>query len=340
MKLSIRIVGVLAALLVLLAGALAIYVYATAVTPSRAVGFQQLTASDPGHRPIPVAVWYPTTDKPGFVLLDARGMRVARDGPVDGERLPLVIMSHGTGGWGLGHADTAIALAEQGFVVAAPTHPGDNVRDSSEVGRPDWLVDRVRHLTRTADALLGAWKDRGHIDARRIGLFGFSAGATTALVSLGGIPNLDLIASQCDAHPEFVCTITKPEAYRNLAPVNWVSDPRFKAAVIAAPGLGFTFEPNGLSKVRAPLQLWAGKADDIVPFDSNAGVVERLLPAKAELHVVPGAVHYSFLMPCGLFGPPQLCGDPKGFDRRQFHKQFNQEVARFLRQQLISSARR
>jgi predicted dienelactone hydrolase len=334
MKLAIRVVGALLALLLVLVLALAAYLYATAISPSRPVGFQQVKAADPGHPGIPLAVWYPTTAKPGFVLLGSRGMRLASDGPVDGNNLPLIVISHGTAGSALSHADTAIALAEQGFIVAAPTHPGDNLQDDRDVGRPDWLVNRARHLTRTIDAMLDTWKDRGHVDPARIGVFGLSAGATTALVSIGGKPNLTLIASHCARQPEFVCKTLSPAAYRNLAPVDWVADPRIKAAVLAAPGLGFTFEPDGLAAVRAPVQLWVGGADQTVPFASNAAVVQRLLPRPPETHIVPGAAHFSFLAPCALIGPPQFCRDQKGFDRESFHKSFNRDIADFFKKQL------
>jgi predicted dienelactone hydrolase len=336
-KLAVRIIG---GLVVLLAASLALYLYSTALRPSRPVGFQQMTAVDPGHRRIPIAIWYPTKAKPGFVLLGTRGMRVASDAPVDGNRLPLVVMSHGTGGSAISHADTAISLAGYGFVVAAPTHPGDNLQDSSEVGRPHWLVDRTRHLSKTIDAILDLWKDRAHVDPTRVGVFGFSAGATTALISVGGRPDLSRIATECRTRPEFVCKITSPASYQNFPNVAWNSDSRIRAAVLAAPGLGFTFAPNGLSQVRVPVQLWAGEADQTVPLATNAGLVERLLPNGAEVHIVPGAVHYSFLMPCGVIGPPQLCHDPNGFNREDFHRQFNDAVVRFFQQHLSNSANR
>jgi predicted dienelactone hydrolase len=334
MRLFVRIAGGIVVVLVLLAAALATYIYATAITPSRPVGFQQVRAADPGRRSIPVAIWYPSRGKSGFVLLGSSGMRVVSDGAVDGTGLPLVIMSHGTGGSALGHADTAIALAEQGFIVAAPTHPGDNIQENSDVGQPEWMVDRARHLSRTIDAVLGTWKDRARVDPARIGVFGLSAGATTALVSLGGKPDLSRIAAQCAKQPEFVCKIMQPERYRDLPSPRWIADPRIKAAVLAAPGLGFTFEPDGLAAVRAPIQLWAGTADQTVPFATNTAVVDRLLPRRPELHVVPGAAHLSFLMPCGPIGPPAVCGERNGFDRARFHQVFNHDVAAFFRREL------
>ncbi len=326
-----------AGLLVVLALGLAITIYAGAIRPIHPVGYQTVMAADPGHKPIAVSIFYPTTAKPDFVLLGSIGLRLASDGPVAGTGLPLVIISHGTGGGPMSHADTAVALAAQGFVVLAPTHPGDNYLEDQDVGTVQWLPNRARHIRRVIDMMLGRWKDRGHLDPMRIGIFGFSAGATTALVAIGCTPDLRLIASQCATHPEFVCKLTKPAAFRSLAPVAWAGDSRIAAAVLAAPGLGFTFEPRGLINIRVPVQLWSGAADQTVPFGTNAGAIERGLSRKPEMHVVPGATHYSFLMPCGLIGPPQLCSDAKGFDRKAFHNAFNRSVVSYFRANLPKS---
>ncbi len=339
MRLALKIVAALIGTLLLIALSIAAYIYATALNPPRPVGFQQVTIADPGHRSIGAAIWYPTTANPGFALLGLTGERVATGGPVSGEGLPLIVISHGTGASSFAHADTALALAAHGFVVIAPTHTGDNFQDSSDVGKADWLANRARHVERAIDMALQTWKDRGHIDQHKIGIFGFSAGATTALINLGGTPDLTRIASQCTLHPEFVCKLMTPAGYRNVKQIVWPSDPRISAAVIAAPGLGFTFRPNGLSNVHAAVQLWSGSADQTVPYSTNAGTVAQLLPSRPDEHVVGGAVHYSFLMPCGLIGPPQLCKDPNGFNRAAFHKTFNDLVVKFFQTKLTSSAR-
>lgn len=332
MKQAWKIIGTIVGLLVIAAIGLAIYIYLTAIEPSRPVGFQRLAIADPGHSRIAAAVWYPTNAKPGFMLLGTRGQRVATDAPVEGNQLPLIVFSHGTAASAMSHADTAIALAERGFIVIAPTHPGDTFEAASDVEK--WLLNRSRHLQRTIDTALTTWKDRQHVDPDRIGLFGFSAGATTALINIGGKPDLTRIWSQCSSHPEFVCQTTSPTAYRNLAPTTWQHDSRVRAAVLAAPGLGFTFAPSGMSGVKVPVQLWAGSEDKTVPVATNAGLLAKLSGRRADVHVVPGASHFSFLMPCGLLGPRELCQDPEGFDRVSFHRQFNSEVVRFFQAQL------
>ena len=338
MKWVLRILGGIVGLCVVLVAALAISQFASALRPSRPVGFQQIMVADPGRAPIPVSIWYPTDAKPGFVLLGSTGQRVASGGPVTGDRLPIVIISHGTGGGAVSHIDTAMALAEAGFVVAAPTHPGDNFRDRSAVGTTDWLVDRSRHLRRVTDFMLAGWAGRSHLDQGRVGVFGFSAGATTALIAAGGVPDLGRIAAQCADHPEFVCRLRKAgPAPASPDPSQWTHDPRIAAAVVAAPGLGFTFAPAGLSAVRAPVQLWSGAADETVPYATNAGIVRRLLPTAPDFHNVAGASHYAFLAPCGIIGPPAICRDEAGFDRAAFHRSFNEAVVAFFKARLLVS---
>ena len=337
MKLALKVFAGLSGTLLLILISLALYIYATALKPEAPVGFQQVAIRDPGHPPLAAAIWYPTTANPGFALLGLAGEKVATDGAVAGNRLPLIVFSHGTGASQFSHADTALALAQNGFVVIAPLHTGDNFQDGSDVGKPDWLLNRSRHVGRAIDMAITSWKDRSHIDSNRVGVFGFSAGATTALISVGGAPDLQRIASHCAEHPEFVCKLTTPEKYRHLKPQLWHSDRRIRAAVIAAPGLGFTFTAARLSAVHVPVQLWQGAEDQTVPSATNAALIRQYLAEPPEMHLVPGAVHYSFLAPCGLFSPPQLCRDSEGFDRRAFHKTFNDAVVNFFRTKLTAA---
>ena len=72
-------------------------------------------------------------------------MSVSSNAPVRGKNLPLVVMSHGNGGSLLSRFDTAIALADAGFVVVAVTHTGDNYADQS---RNLNVMGRSRHISR------------------------------------------------------------------------------------------------------------------------------------------------------------------------------------------------
>jgi len=327
------IVGALALVGVVVVAAIA-YQLATGLRPTRPVGFQLVQVPDRSGLPLTVAVWYPTEAGARPSLLGLTVQFVASDAPVAGTSLPLVVISHGNGGGPGSHVDTALALASAGFVVAAPMHTGDNYADQSAVGTPDWLVSRSRHIPAVIDYLVNAWPDRARIDASRIGMFGLSAGAFTALTTVGGTPDLARIAEHCAKTPEFACQLWTPGSAAIPAPESFAHDARVKAAVIAAPGYGFTFVPNGLSNVTVPVQIWSGAADISVPTASNAVPVQAALGSRAELRVVPGAGHFSFLVPCGLIGPPLLCRDAEGFDRKAFHRSFNEEMVRFFRAKL------
>ena len=171
---------------------------------------------------------------------------------------------------------------------------------------------------------------------------GFSAGGTTALIAVGGTPDFGLVEPLCKSHPEFVCQLQKPGVpMRVPAATEWTHDARISAAVVVAPGYGFTFEPDGLSAVRARVQLWEGSLDASLPLATNAGAVRRLLPQPPEFHLVDNADHFSFLTPCGAAGlllPKMLCADPDGFDRTAFHAQFNAAVVAFFNESLREPA--
>lgn len=292
------------------------------------VAVQQVMVGDPGEQMV-LVIWHPTPSPQAIPGAAAE---------VSGEGLPLVIVSHGTGAGPLAHVDTAQALASAGFVVAAPMHRGDNFQDDSKVGRPDWMASRSRDVAQAIDYMVQQWPGRTHLDGNRVGIFGFSAGATAALIAAGGVPELDRVGPHCAAQRELVCDIMVPATGSpDAQPPRWVHDSRIGAIVIAAPGLGFAFEPAGLAGVQVPVQMWVGSADDIVPYASNGAVVRRLLPQPADFHSIDGAGHLSFLAPCTAETPPQFCSERNGFDRSVFHERLNRSVSDFFRQHLGGS---
>ena len=111
------------------------------------------------------------------------------------------------------------------------------------------------------------------------------------------------------------------------------ADPRIKAAVIAAPALGFTFAPDGLKNVKVPVQLWRAENDTVVPHPRYAEAVRVALPQAPDYHVVANAGHYDFLVPCSAALAsiaPTICTSAPGFDRAAFHDSFNAAVVNFL----------
>ena len=137
------------------------------------------------------AVWSPCDGPPQEIKVRLATIAAARNCPVVGERLPLIVISHGSGGWFGAHRDTAAALADAGFVVAAVDHPGDNTTDRSRIDTLSILLDRPTDIRRLTDFMLDAWPEAAKLDRERIGFFGFSRGAYTGLVIAGG--RLDIL---------------------------------------------------------------------------------------------------------------------------------------------------
>lgn len=305
--------------------------------PALSAGFEQIMVPDPAGEPLEVGVWYPSETPAVPQRLGLFVQTVANRGAVAGRDLPLIVMSHGTGGSFEGHYDTALALTEAGFVVAAVTHTGDNYRDQSQSSR---LENRPRHIKVVIDYMLASWEHHKALDPSRVGMFGFSAGGFTALVAVGGTPDMRTVAPYCAAHPdEWACRMLREHkvdlsANSSRAEANWVHDPRIVAAVVASPAVGYAFLAEGLTAVTVPIQLWRGDSDEILPQPNYAQAVYDRLPVKPEYHVVSNAGHFAFLAPCTpalAARVPEICHDPEGFDRDAFHREFNPAVVAFFK---------
>ncbi len=306
---------------------------ATTAAFAGVVGFTLLQVRDGSNPPIEVALWYPARGVPRVTRVGLFTQTLVPDGVPEGRHLPLVVISHGNGGDFAGHSDTALALASAGFVVAAPTHTGDNYRDQS---RALDLAGRVRQLSAVIDAITTSWMP-GAVDTTRIGAFGFSAGGLTVLIAAGGEPDLRRIAPHCAAHPCFFdCRLIAAHAGSPVGPMQGASlphDRRLRAIAVAAPALGFAFDARGLRAVTLPVQLWRAGDDAVLPDPFYAEAVRRALPRASEFHVVANAGHFDFLAPCPealARAVPTICSSEAGFDRAGFHGDFDRALVGFF----------
>lgn len=294
-----------------------------------AAGIQALKVPSDGSLPaLAGAVWYPCAIAPTAMMLGPFQIFATKDCPVDGTKLPLVVISHGRTGSFLGHRDTAQVLADAGFVVAAISHPGDNAQDARQSNDLSVFVDRPTDIRRLIDYLLGAWSHASAIDPSRIGVFGFSRGGYTGLVVVGAQPRFGPSIGICVGQTSTICEDVRDGRLEPL-----VHDDRVRAAVIADP-LSIFFTKTSFGEVRVPIQLWRSEhgGDGVTP-DSVAAVAEEL-PVKPDFRTVPNARHFSFLPPCPdemARRAPELCTDLSDFDRETFHKEFNAQVLDFFR---------
>ncbi len=102
----------------------------------------------------------------------------------------------------------------------------------------------------------------------------------------------------------------------------------------AAPALATAFQPAGLAAVKVPVQLWVGAQDEIV---RDGPSFRSLLPKPADYHLVAHGGHFAYLSPCSEIlerAAPEICTDPKGFNRAVFLREFHRSMIAFYRQQL------
>jgi len=330
------------------------------------VGLMQRQWTDPARqawsgdapRPLRVTLWYPAAADARMEVLPAGPFALEPLAPgaapaTSPARLPLLLLSHGTGGSALSMSWLARSLAAQGYLVAGVDHHGNTGAEPAyrlEAFLAWW--DRPRDLGVVLDRLLADPQWGPRIDAQRIGVVGFSLGGYTALAALGA--RLDPAAlerfhrrcvdeQQCLLPPEIAGRHSATEVAQLLrsdgrlkagiaeAGRDW-GDPRIRAGLALAPVMGALMSAESLAGIRVPLHLIASEADDQAPPAVTAQRVAATVPG-ASVHVLKGASHYSFLSPCNEFGRQQaavICGDPPGQPREPLHRQLQAEALDFF----------
>ncbi|PDQ17414.1 dienelactone hydrolase, partial [Mesorhizobium sanjuanii] len=150
-----------------------------------------------------VTVWYPASSGGKSVMLGESmffvGTPAMLDAPISDGKFPLILLSHGAGlagnpqalGW------IAMPLAKQGFVVAAPTHPGNaGANRSAAETMKLWL--RPADVTETLNAMGKAAFFEKHIEHDKVGILGLSMGGSTALAIAGARIDAKRLAAYCD----------------------------------------------------------------------------------------------------------------------------------------------
>lgn len=307
-----------------------------AATLAQAAGFAFIEVpADKDGPALRGAVWSPCGTPPGRIDLARLVLQGTRDCPLTGQGLPLIVMSHGTGGSALGHHDTAATLADAGYVVAAISHPGDNFQDLSRQGHLSAFATRPVDVKRLTDYMLGAWPRHAQLDASKVGLFGFSRGGYTGLVTIGAVPDWTLRQDLCP--PQSTLPLCG-EIRRNELPAPPVPDPRIQAAVIVDPLS--VFDAKGLGQVGIPVQLWASAlgGDGVTP--QSVETVRQGSPSAPDWHLAANAGHFAFLAPCSpalAEAVPCICRDAAGFDRVVFHQVFNAQVLAFFQRHIAAA---
>jgi predicted dienelactone hydrolase len=333
-----------------LLGALAVLL---ASVPSRAsdtdriypVGLRQVEFADAhyGPRTLSMAVFYPavvdeTSAKP-FVMPFFVKLALYKDAEIafDGEKRPLVMLSHGRGSNGLSYAWFAQTLASRGYIVAAPYHWRANSYDSTVAYLANKLWQRPVDVTLDIDFLLRDPDWSKYIDPGRIGAAGHSQGGFTALWLGGAKVNRDryLTFQQGWKNNQQIPEHLRDELPLDAGPALNVKDARVKAVFAMAPGIikAFGMDETGLSELDVPAYITVGAGDTQTPPKENAEFAAKYIP-NAELVILPGAVdHEIFVNECNDEGKdefPEACKDAPGVDRAAIHEQVGKAALKFF----------
>lgn len=207
----------------------------------------ELTYTVPGlgtERTVDVRIWYATDDESGegalyepqaplfsdeFAWQDATVLP-----PPAGTLAPLVVYSHGGRGFSGQISTVARQFVRNGWVVVAPSHPGQNLFDFEEILPYSFPMIRAFDSLAALDFMDNLPTDhplRGRVDTSRVLAMGHSYGGQNSWL-LGGLPlDLDGIRARCGSD----CTPGDIAAFEAFRP-----EPR----VVAGVSLDNLIDPN------------------------------------------------------------------------------------------------
>lgn len=250
-------------------------------------------------------IFYPTQKIPKDLNLGPYTISVANNAEVLKSNLPLILLSHGSGGTYLAYRDLIFSLVQDGYVVVCPLHFGNHRDDNHLSGDKKNLILRPVHLKLTLDNVLKT----PDFKTDQIGFIGHSMGGYAGITLAGGEPWL--------SHEEKLPT---------------GNDKRIKVYILLSPAAGYFQAPNSLDKITAPLQIWVGENDEFTPLWQAQLVRDLALNSKCiDFHLVKNGNHFCFLSsyPKSL-SHLQPAKDLPGFDRVEYQRIFFPEVKRFL----------
>ncbi len=317
------------------------------------VGFRDVKIGEGSPRPLHLVIWYPTADEGTVETVGENkvffGNAARRDAaPALGEH-PLIVLSHGYGGswrnlgW-LGHA-----LARQGYIVAAPDHPGTTTFDR-DPARAAMLWERPHDLSRVIDALTTQTGLAGEIDKKRIAAIGHSLGGWTVAGLAGARFETRRHAHECEANSSpRACALSGELGLANPQLEQDLADPRIRAFVSLDLGLARGFSPQSLAEIKADaLVIAAGTDIGDMPAELESGYLAEHLPKASSTSVtINDAMHFSFMQLCKTNavalieeetpGDGIVCKDGGSRSREEIHREITFVVTGFLAEALSAN---
>ncbi|WP_176084824.1 dienelactone hydrolase family protein [Martelella sp. HB161492] len=313
-----------------------------AASASDLAGMRQITAfSKERDSDLAVTVWYPA-DPGGTPVTPGEnaffmGTDAMLDAPVSPGKYPLILLSHGAGLGGTPQAMSWIAtpLAQHGFIVAAPTHPGNTGANRSAAETMKlWL--RPADISATLDALKQSALFARHLDPGKVGALGLSMGGSTVLELAGARIDPARLAGYCDTDA------------RNPSLCEWVRlsgldlhamdmhlagrsnrDGRIKFAMAIDPVPVDVFQMDSFSTITIPVDIVNLGKPATIPRTALASGIAKAIP-DATYATIEDATHYSMFGVCKPDAAERaaaeeidepICSDGGALSRVDIHRQ-------------------
>ncbi len=293
-------------------------------------------------------IWYPAMPGGKAITVGGNGVFYGREAgrraPPQKGRFPLVLVSHGAGGNAGQFGWIASRLAELGFVVVLPNHPGTTTGNASAKAAVR-VWERPADISAVLDEITGNPDAYPYIDVTRIAMLGFSAGGYTAMAIAGARVDPARLARFCDSTDHgmsdcaFLAHFGVDLHEMDLSPASQdLRDHRVSRAVIVDPGIVSTLTQDSLSAIDIPVHVINLGDEDKVPAGVYARPAAERIP-QATYQIVPDASHFSFLAECKPAGPQileregeldPLCEDAGGQSRSAIHNRLVTLIAGHL----------
>ncbi len=315
--------------------------------PGVTVGQRTFRFTDQARsRPLLTEVWYPTDDtlkKSDQAFSPFIRQHTVRNGRLPAGRLPLIMLSHGTGGGRLTMEWLAQGLAQNGFIVAAVDHWG-NTYDNKvplEFLKP-W--ERPLDISFVLTALLGDKDVQPAIDTQRIGATGFSFGGYTVIALAGATIEYDTLLAYYRANPRELDVpelpgvskyIDDPALVAGVKRVPPLKDNRIRAFFAISPALGQGFiNKKQFATIQAPLYIVGSQGDSMAPVKTNAKHFHELIAGSDYYEFRGQTGHYVMLNEAidevKKSDPTYFTDDPS-VNRHQVHAEVVDLAVRFFR---------
>lgn len=307
---------------------------------SEFVGVRQIAApSKERGGDLAVTLWYPADEGGKPVTLGESAFFVGTDAmleaPISRGKYPLIVLSHGAGLGGTPQAMSWIAtpLAKKGFIVAAPTHPGNGGENRSAAETMKlWL--RPVDISATLDAVEKQSFFEEHLEAGRVGVLGLSMGGSTALALAGARIDPVRLASYCDtdALNPSLCEWVKQSGVNLHAMDMHLAgrdnlDARIEFAMAIDPAPVDVYQVKSFSTVKIPVEIVnLGKPGEIPQTALASGIAKAI--SKSTYSTIENASHYSMFGECKPGGTElavsekvgdPICSDGGSLSRLEIH---------------------